>query len=158
MPYLVRPFAAADEQDTDHLVEPDERNGEAASRPPRDRSRGVRLLLEELSEELDERDRELVPLDRLHGRYRKQARRKSRLRIEQRTLIVRHDLPQEFERAQHALLRSLRRLQDLCGVVERPAEQLQARGLAPSCRHGPFVSTARGPLLIVSPSPTRRKF
>src|SRR6266851_4844517 len=107
MQFLVRPFAAADEEDADHIVEPDERNREVAFRSLRGRSRGARVFLEELSEDL-----------------------------EQRTLVVRQDLPQELERAEHALLGSLRRLQDLRRVVERPAKQLQARGLAPLYGHG----------------------
>src|SRR5260370_18554009 len=164
MPYLVRPFAAADEQDTDHFVEPDERNGEAAFRPPRERSRGARVLLEEPSEELDERGRELALLGRWHGRDRKQARSESQLPLEQRTLVVRQNLPQELERAEHAFFRSLRRLQDLRRVVERPAKQLQVRGLAPLYGHGRFLvltgsgSPVRTPRRPLSGYPTSMPF
>src|SRR5260370_14622314 len=152
MQFLVRPFAAADEEDADHLVEPDERNRELAFRSLRWLFRGARVLLEELSEELDEHGREFALLGPRQGRNHGQARSESHLRIEQRTLVVRQDLPHELERAEHPLLHSLRRLQDLPGVVERPAEQVQARGLAPSCRHCSFVSTGSG-----SPVRTPRK-
>src|SRR5216684_1535522 len=136
MQFLVRPFAAADEEDADHIVEPDERNREVAFRSLRGRSRGARVFLKELSEELEERGREFAPLGPRHGRDDKHARSESQFPLEQRTLVVRQDLPQELERAEHALLGSLRRLQDLRRVVERPAKQLQARGLAPLYGHG----------------------
>jgi len=57
MPPFVRAFRPADEEDPDHLVESDERNGEVRPRRSRRRFRRAPVVLEELPEEEIERER-----------------------------------------------------------------------------------------------------
>src|SRR5258708_2536812 len=151
MPLVVGPFAPADEEDTDHLVEPDERYGEVDPPQQRGRPRCKRALLEHFAEQLDQRLGELALLAGRHVWEGDQARIESGLRLQQRALLVRHELPEKIERAAHAFPRCLRRLEHLRDIAERPPHRL-AVSLALSFDHG-----SRAPTGVGSPVRTPRR-
>src|SRR6185312_11654869 len=72
-------------------------------------------------------------------------------RLQQRALVVRHDGAKQLEDAPHALVGLVRRLEELCDIVERPGEELPST--EPGCRgHGSTLSVRTG-----SPVSTPRK-
>ena len=162
MPLLVVPVAPADEENADHLVEPDQRHRQVGAPHDPRRLQLQGALLEHLPVELHQRDGEPVLLLGRQGRQRRQPRVGPRLRLEQRALLVRHQLAEQLDGAGHARLRSLGRLEHLRDVAQRPAQDL-AVGLAPPWRHHSFafkgvgrpVRTPRSPL---NGSPTSMPF
>src|SRR6266851_4771404 len=150
VPHFVRAFGAADEQDPDHLVEPEERNGEVRPGQCRGRFRRMRMVLDQPREQVQERLREQGSFVRRRPRHQHEARLVPGLDLEQRALFVRHEPLEELEHVVH--LRSLRRLEDVHDVVERTGKKLPAAGLAPSRRHGSFAADGTG-----SPVSTPRK-
>ena len=117
VPLLVVPLAPADEEDADHVFEPDQRHRQmGAPHDPR-RLQLQSALLEHLPVQLHQRDGEPVLLLGRQRRQRRQPRIGPRLRLEERALLVRHQLAEELDGAGHARLCSLGRLEHLRDVL-----------------------------------------